>query len=126
MVELHTKDTDRLFEAVLRLESVDECYDFFRDLCTIKELQDMSQRLSVAVMLDEGNSYQAISERTGMSAATISRVNKCLMYGNDGYRMAIDRLREAGICGDGAPEDAVGEDLALSAKVPMEKPSADA
>ncbi len=92
MNNLHTKAKDRLFEAILALETVEECYSFFEDICTIKELQDISQRLEVAEMLDEGKNYLEISAATGVSTATISRVNKCLVYGNGGYRAVIERL----------------------------------
>ncbi len=81
-----------LFEAILRLENVEECAAFFEDLCTIRELQDISQRLKVAAMLDGGKNYKEISEGTGASTATISRVNRCLNYGSGGYRGALDKM----------------------------------
>lgn len=84
---------DRLFEAILRLREVSECYAVFEDLSTVGELKAMAQRFAVAEMLDEGKTYEEITARTGASAATISRVNRCLHYGADGYRLAIDRLR---------------------------------
>jgi TrpR-related protein YerC/YecD len=87
--------TDRLFETLLRLDSVEECYELFEDLCTIKELQDMAQRLEVANLLDEGMKYQEVAARTGVSSATISRVNKCLLYGAGGYRRAIEKRKKA-------------------------------
>ena len=87
--------TDRLFETLLRLDSTEECYDLFEDLCTIKELQDMAQRLEVATLLDEGMKYQEVAARTGVSSATISRVNRCLMYGSGGYRRAIEKRKKA-------------------------------
>ena len=80
-----------LFAAILRLESVDECAAFFEDICTIKELQDISQRLKVASMLDKGKNYKEISDKTGASTATISRVNRCLNYGSGGYRAILDK-----------------------------------
>ncbi len=80
-----------LFAAVLRLESIDECAAFFEDICTIRELQDISQRLKVASMLDEGKNYKEISDATGASTTTISRVNRCLVYGSGGYRAALDK-----------------------------------
>ena len=83
---------DRLFQTILNLQSIDECYAYFEDLCTIKELNDMSQRLDAAVLLAEGLSYQKIMEQVAISTATIGRVSKCLNYGTGGYRMAIDRL----------------------------------
>ena len=85
---------DRLFKSILKLENVDECYQFFEDLCTIKELQDMSKRLETAELLSQGVNYQTISERVGVSAATISRVSRCLNYGDGGYRRALDRMKE--------------------------------
>ena len=92
MSDFHSESINRLFEAILGLQSVEECYSFFEDVCTIKELQDMGQRLDVAFMLDAGMNYQTISEEVNVSTATISRVSKCLNYGSGGYRSAIDRL----------------------------------
>ena len=86
---------DELFQGILSLSSVEECYNFFEDLCTITELRAMAQRFQVAKMLDEGQIYSDIVKETGASTATISRVNKCLKYGADGYRTALDRLKEA-------------------------------
>ena len=94
MADIHSKEVDTLFKAILDLESIDDCYNFFEDVCTIKEMQEIAQRLDVALMLDSGKSYQDISAATGVSAATISRVNKCLNYGSGGYRKAIDAIRE--------------------------------
>ena len=82
---------DQLYQVVLSLKTKEECYDFFEDLCTIKELKDLSQRLEVAFLLDRGLSYQAVAAETGVSSATICRVKKCLDYGSGGYRLAIDR-----------------------------------
>ncbi len=96
MKELHTEATDRLFHAILALRTVEECYDFFEDICTIKEIQDMSQRLEVAGMLHEGQSYVQISAKTGASTATIGRVNKCLHYGSGGYRRILEQSHEKG------------------------------
>ena len=90
----HTPSADRLFKAIMSLESVDECYNFFEDICTITEIKDMCQRLDTAFLIDEGISYQKISERTGVSTATISRVSRCLNYGAGGYRAVIDRMKE--------------------------------
>ncbi len=87
-------DTKALFEAILSLESVDECAAFFDDVCTIKEIQDLSQRFAVARMLDCGEKYQKIEESTGASTATISRVNKCLTYGSGGYRSVLRKKQE--------------------------------
>ena len=85
---------DALFHAVLTLDSIEECYNFFEDLCTITELRAMAQRFQVAKMLDEGRIYSDIVQETGASTATISRVNKCLIYGTDGYRMVLDRTKD--------------------------------
>jgi TrpR-related protein YerC/YecD len=93
MSNIQSKSLDRLFQIIMRLESTEECYDFFEDLCTIKELQDMAQRLDAAFLLDGGSNYQDISQSVGLSTATISRVSKCLKYGN-GYRNAIDKCKE--------------------------------
>ena len=84
---------DELFEGVLSLTSVEECYNFFEVLCTITELRAMAQRFQVAKMLDDGQTYSDIVKETGASTATISRVNKCLIYGTDGYRMVLDRAK---------------------------------
>ena len=73
-----TEESDRFFDAILSLKNREECKKFFEDICTIKEIQDLQQRLTVAKMLDEGRVYSEITEKTGASAATISRVNKCL------------------------------------------------
>ncbi len=81
-----------LFQAVLKLESIEECYKFFGDLCTINELRSISQRLTVAKMLDDRKVYSDIVAQTGASTATISRVNRSLNYGNDGYRIVFDRM----------------------------------
>ena len=97
MSKIHSESTDRLFEAILSLKSAEECYDFFEDLCTIKELKDLSLRLEVASMLREGRSYQEVTKETGVSAATICRVKKCVEYGNGGYRLVLDRLAEEDI-----------------------------
>ena len=92
MGKLHTPEIERLVKAVLKLETEEECFSFFEDICTIKEIQDMSQRLQVAEMLDKNRSYTDISKETGASTATISRVNKCLNYGSDGYRRVLEKL----------------------------------
>lgn len=94
MKKLRNKDVDRLFEAILTLNTVEECYTFFEDACTIKEIVEISQRLKAAKMLRDGVNYVDISKETGMSTATISRVNKCLEYGNGGYNTVLDRLEE--------------------------------
>ncbi len=89
-----TEENRRFFKAIMTLESEEECAAFFEDICTIKEIQDISQRLSVAEMLSGGEKYQTIEERTGASTATISRVNKCLNYGSGGYATVLERLKE--------------------------------
>ena len=91
MDRVRSESLNKLYEVILRLENVEECYDFFEDLCTIKELKDLSQRLEVAFLLDRGLSYQQVAAETGVSSATICRVKKCLDYGSGGYRRAIDR-----------------------------------
>ncbi len=85
--------TDGLFEAILLLKSTEECYNFFEDICTVSEIKAMAQRLEVAKMLKEGYTYMDISEKTGASTATISRVNRCLNYGADGYNTVLERLK---------------------------------
>ena len=85
---------DELFRGILALDSLEECYNFFEDLCTINELRAMEQRCEVARMLDRGQIYSDMVRETGASTATISRVNKCLTYGTDGYRTVLDRLKE--------------------------------
>lgn len=91
--KLHSEETDKLFDAILSLRDKEECYSFFEDICTIKELRDLSLRLEVAAMLKEGKSYQEVTKETGVSAATICRVNKCLMYG-EGYKTVLERREE--------------------------------
>ncbi len=86
--------SDTLYRAIAALENEDECRRFLQDLCTVSELKAMEQRMDVAMLLDEGLIYSDILERTGASSATISRVNRCLHYGADGYRTVIPRLRE--------------------------------
>ncbi|MBR7100736.1 MAG: hypothetical protein IKC74_00450 [Clostridia bacterium] len=92
MNRMNSKDIDRLFEAILTLETIEECYKFFEDICTVKEIQDIAQRLKAASMLVNGENYTVVSRETGMSTATISRVNKCLGYGDGGYKLVLDRL----------------------------------
>ena len=92
MHKLHCESVDRLFRTILNLESIEECYAYFEDICTIKELQDMSQRLDTAILLSKGMSYQKIAEQVSVSSATIGRVSKCLNYGSGGYKNAIEKL----------------------------------
>jgi len=90
--KFHDKLTDQLFEAILRLENLEECYRFFEDLCTVNEIKSLAQRLEVARMLKEKKTYNEIAEKTSASTATISRVNRSLNYGADGYKIILDRL----------------------------------
>lgn len=94
MVDIKNEMTDHFFEAVLKLETVDECYKFFEDVCTIKEIKALSQRLEVAKMLKAKRLYSDIVAETGASTATISRVNRSLMYGSEGYDIVLARLDE--------------------------------
>lgn len=91
---LNKEDLNYMFRAILKLETVDECYDFFKDLCTIQELKSISQRLHVAKLLSEKKVYNDIVTETGASTATISRVNRSLQDGNDGYRVIFERLEK--------------------------------
>lgn len=91
--KLRGQTMDSLFQAIMKLETIEECSNFFEDLCTISELRAMEQRFQVAAMLDEGRIYSDIAKETGASTATISRVNKCLNYGSDGYRVVLDRMK---------------------------------
>ncbi|ADZ84685.1 YerC/YecD family TrpR-related protein [Cellulosilyticum sp. ST5] len=84
--------TDKLFEAILTLENVEECYAFFEDICTVNEIKSLAQRLEVAKMLQQKKTYQDIQQITHASTATISRVNRCLSYGSDGYKLILDRV----------------------------------
>ena len=93
--KIHNEATDGLFRAILSLQSMEECYQFFEDVCTINEIQSMSQRFEVARLLREKQTYQEIADNTGASTATISRVNRSLNYGSDGYDMVFARLKEA-------------------------------
>lgn len=90
--KLKEKNFDTLINAILTLKTREECSDFFEDLCTIPELKAMSQRLQVAKMLSENRVYSDIVAQTGASTATISRVNRSLIYGNDGYTVVFERL----------------------------------
>lgn len=91
-MNLQSESMDRLFQTIVALNSLEECYAYFEDLCTIKELQDMAQRLDTAILLSKGESYQRISQQVKVSTATIGRVSKCLNYGKGGYRAAIEKL----------------------------------
>ena len=92
--KIRSEELDRLFEAILSMESLDECYRFFEDICTISELQAIAQRLEVARLLREKVTYQQISRQTGASTATISRVNRCVVYGTGGYDIALNRMKK--------------------------------
>ena len=89
--KIKTESVDELFNAILSLNSKDECYDFFEDLCTVNELLSLSQRFEVAAMLNDKKTYLEIAEKTGASTATISRVNRSLNYGNEGYDLVFSR-----------------------------------
>lgn len=90
--KLKSEPMDKLFDAILTLRSKNECYAFFEDLCTVNELLSLSQRFEVATMLREKKTYLEIADRTGASTATISRVNRSLTYGNDGYELVFERM----------------------------------
>ncbi|MGI5967283.1 MULTISPECIES: YerC/YecD family TrpR-related protein [Anaerotruncus] len=92
--KLKDMNVDYLFKAILSLETMEECYNFFEDLCTVPELKALSQRLEVARMLSEGRVYSDIVAKTGASTATISRVNRSLNYGSDGYKVVFERVRD--------------------------------
>ena len=91
---VRTKAVSELFEAILTLREEEECFDFFEDVCTVNELLSLAQRFEVAKMLKEGNTYMEVAEQTGASTATISRVNRSLNYGKDGYEMVFARMKE--------------------------------
>lgn len=95
MHPMDTESVDRLFTAIAQLESKEACRRFFEDLCTVKEVLDMAQRLDVAILLDQGVNYQSISQQVNVSTATISRVSKCLNYGSGGYRDVLRQLQDA-------------------------------
>lgn len=94
---LKEMNVEFLFEAILRLKNMEECYNFFDDLCTVQELKALTQRLQVAAMLSEGKVYSDIVAKTGASTATISRVNRSLNYGSDGYKIIFERLEKDGL-----------------------------
>ena len=92
--KIRNTEVDHLFDAILTLENKEECYTFFEDVCTINEIQSLSQRFEVAKLLREKRTYLEIAEQTGASTATISRVNRSLNYGNDGYDMVFRRMEQ--------------------------------
>lgn len=93
MTKLHNEATDALFDAILCLENREECYRFFEDLCTVKEITDMAQRLEAAKMLLDGKTYEQIVKTAEISTATISRINRCIQYGPGGYRAIITKMQ---------------------------------
>ena len=95
MSNFRSEEIDNLFKAMLEFDSTEQFYSFFEDVCTITELKDMAQRFEVARMLEEGMNYQKIADKTSVSTATISRVSRCLNYGNGGYKMAINKLKDS-------------------------------
>lgn len=92
-MHLQTQSMDRLFDTIVNLNTREECRAYLEDLCTVKELQDMAQRLDTAVLLSRGYSYKKIMEQVDVSTATIGRVSKCLNYGTGGYRSVIEKLK---------------------------------
>ncbi len=95
MSKVRCESVDRLFEVIASLQNKEDCYRFFEDVCTIKEIQDMAQRFDVALLLDQGVNYQQIAKEVGVSTATISRVSRCLNYGSGGYQEAIEKRKAA-------------------------------
>ena len=92
--KIEREEVDELFEAILSLENREECYRFFTDVCTINEILAIAQRMQVAKLLSQGKTYSEIEELTKASTATISRINKCLVYGADGYKLVLDRMKD--------------------------------
>ena len=92
--KIQTPAIDKMFDAILSLQNKEECYHFFEDLCTVNELLSLSQRYEVAEMLSAKKTYLEIAEKTGASTATISRVNRALIYGNDGYQLVLKRINK--------------------------------
>lgn len=93
--KIKSDDLDLLFNSILKLETIEECYNFFEDIATINEVKSLAQRMHVAKLLSEKKTYTEIAEITGASTATISRVNKCLNYGSNGYNMIIERINNS-------------------------------
>lgn len=91
--KLKGQELDDLFDGILSLETKEDCYKFFDDICTSNELVALKQRFQVAKLIDEGKTYSKIQDKTGASSATVSRVKRCLDYGSDGYRTVLDRLK---------------------------------
>lgn len=95
--KIKSKELDLFFKAILELEDLDECYKFFEDVATINEVKALAQRLHVAKLLKNKKTYSEIAEITGASTATISRVNRCLNYGSDGYNLILDKIKDENI-----------------------------
>jgi TrpR-related protein YerC/YecD len=95
MKQLQTEEVKELFKAIRSLKTEEECYLFFEDAFTVKEILDVAQRLQAAKMLKSGENYVNVCKQTGMSSATVSRVNRCLSYGNGGYELVLERLKES-------------------------------
>ncbi|NLK93863.1 MAG: helix-turn-helix domain-containing protein [Clostridiales bacterium] len=91
--KIKSEETELFFRAILQLKNIEECYNFFEDIATINELKSLTQRMHVAKLLNEKKTYTEIAEITGASTATISRVNRCLNYGSDGYKIILERLK---------------------------------
>ncbi|MEG0109630.1 MAG: YerC/YecD family TrpR-related protein [Oscillospiraceae bacterium] len=91
---LKNRNNDTLFNAILSLQNLEECYAFFGDICTMKEISDMQQRIEVAQMLLDGNTYEQIIKKVEISTATISRINRCIQYGDGGYKKVLERLQK--------------------------------
>lgn len=94
MSDYRNESTEKLFRAICSINDPEECRKFLEDLCTIKEIQDMAQRFDTAILLSKGYSYQKIAEKFSISTATISRVNRCLNYGDGGYKAAIEKMEK--------------------------------
>lgn len=94
MHHMESDSVNQLFDAIVSLKSREECKKFFEDICTVKETLDLAQRLDVAILLDQGASYQTIAQQINVSTATISRVSRCLNYGSGGYRLVLERMGE--------------------------------
>ena len=92
--KIKSKELDLFFKAILELKDIEECYKFFEDVATINEVKSLAQRLNVANLLKHKKTYSEIAEITGASTATISRINKCLNYGSDGYTLILERLKD--------------------------------
>lgn len=92
--KIKSKELDLFFKAILKLDNIEECYKFFEDVATINEVKALAQRLHVATLLSKKKTYSEIAEITGASTATISRVNRCLNYGSDGYNLILEKLKE--------------------------------